>query len=196
MLFKNGLVDEAYKLLDEMKQTYWLKHIQSTGFSHEFITSIELLDELSENESVPVDSSYRNLTDNYIKAGRLEISQNLLEEISSSPSFEVANKYLYTSLIKNLSHASKVDKALELYASMIRKNVVLEFSILFHLIKGLIKVDKQLEASLVHFFSYSFQSMKICWQTWWLQARVVEMTSLLTAYTDIFKLHSGRIFMS
>lgn len=147
----NGLLDEAYKLLDEMKQTYWPKHILShrkiiEGFSQEFITSIGLLDELSENESVPVDSLYRILIDNYIKAGRLEVALDLLEEISSSPSHAVSNKYLYASLIENLSHASKVDKALELYASMISKNVVPELSILVHLIKGLIKVDKWQEA--------------------------------------------------
>ncbi|KAK2371883.1 Tetratricopeptide repeat (TPR) superfamily protein [Trifolium repens] len=147
----NGLLDEAYILLDEMKQTYWPKHILShrkiiEGFSQEFITSIGLLDELSENESVPVDSLYRILIDSYIKAGRLEVALNLLEEISSSHGFAVANKYLYTCLIENLSHASKVDKALELYASMISKNVVPELSILVYLIKGLIKVDKWQEA--------------------------------------------------
>lgn len=147
----NGLLDEAYKLLDEMKQTYWPKHILShrkiiEGFSQEFITSIGLLDELSENESVPIDSFYRILIDNYIKAGRLEVAVNLLEEISSSPNLAVANKYLYTSLIENLSRASNVDKALELYASMISKNVVPDLSTLVHLIKGLIKVDKWQEA--------------------------------------------------
>ncbi|CAI8589442.1 unnamed protein product [Vicia faba] len=147
----SGLLDEAYKLLDEMKQTYWPKHIIShrkiiEGFSQEFITSIGLLDELSENESVPIDSFYRILIDNYIKAGRLEVAVNLLEEISSSPSLAVANKYLYTSLIENLSRASNVDKALELYASMISKNVVPDLSTLVHLIKGLIKVDKWQQA--------------------------------------------------
>ncbi|CAK8539205.1 unnamed protein product [Lathyrus sativus] len=146
-----GLLDEAYKLLDEMKQTYWPKHILShrkiiEGFNQEFITSIGLLDELSENESVPIDSFYRILIDNYIKAGRLELAVTLLEEISSSPSLAVANKYLYTSLIENLSRASNVDKALELYASMISKNVIPDLSTLVHLIKGLIKVDKWQEA--------------------------------------------------
>ncbi|CAJ2633504.1 unnamed protein product [Trifolium pratense] len=147
----SGFLDEAYILLDEMKQTYWPKHILShrkiiEGFSQEFITSIGLLDELGENESVPVDSLYRILIDNYVKAGRLEVASNLLEEISSSPNLAVANKYLYTSLIENLSHASKVDRALQLYASMISKNVVPELSILVHIIKGLIKVDKWQEA--------------------------------------------------
>ncbi|XP_057450200.1 pentatricopeptide repeat-containing protein At1g06710, mitochondrial [Lotus japonicus] len=147
----NGLLDEAYILLDEMKQTYWPRHLSShrkviEGFNREFIASIGLLDELSENESVPVDSLYRILIDNFIKAGRLEIALNLLEEISSSPSPSVANKYLYTSLIENLSYANKVDKALELYASMISKNVVPELSTFVHLIKGLTRVDKWQEA--------------------------------------------------
>ncbi|CAL5208506.1 unnamed protein product [Lathyrus oleraceus] len=161
----NGLLDEAYKLLDEMKQTYWPKHILShrkiiEGFSQEFITSIGLLDELSENESVPIDSFYRILIDNYIKAGRLEVAVNLLEEISSSPSLAVANKYLYTSLIENLSHASNVDKALEVYASMISKNVVPDLSTLVHLIKGLIKVDRWQEALQL---SESICQMDIRW---------------------------------
>nr|KYP52715.1 hypothetical protein KK1_025460 [Cajanus cajan] len=146
-----GFLDEANRLLDEMKQTYWPRHISShrkiiEGFNREFITSIGLLDELSENESVPVDSLYRILIDNFIKAGRLEVALNLLEEISSSPSLAIANKYLYTSLIESLSHASKVDKAFELYASMINKNVVPELSTFVHLIKGLTRVGKWQEA--------------------------------------------------
>ncbi|KAL2349446.1 hypothetical protein Fmac_003446 [Flemingia macrophylla] len=146
-----GFLDEANNLLDEMKQTYWPRHISShrkiiEGFTREFITSIGLLDELSENESVPVDSLYRILIDNFIKAGRLEIALNLLEEISLSASLAVANQYLYTSLIESLSNASKVDKAFELYASMINKNVVPELSTFVHLIKGLTRVGKWQEA--------------------------------------------------
>ncbi|KHN34133.1 Pentatricopeptide repeat-containing protein, mitochondrial [Glycine soja] len=146
-----GLLDEAHRLLDEMKQTYSPRHISSyhkiiEGFNREFITSIGLLDELSENESVPVESLFRILIDNFIKAGRLEVALNLLEEISSSSSLAVANKYLYTSLIESLSHASKVDKAFELYASMINNNVVPELSTFVHLIKGLARVGKWQEA--------------------------------------------------
>ncbi|MED6202488.1 hypothetical protein PIB30_106128, partial [Stylosanthes scabra] len=146
-----GLFEEAHRLLDEMKQTYWPRHISShcriiEGFNREFIASMGLLNELVEDDSVPVDSLYRILIDNYIKAGRLEVAVNLLEEISSSPSVAVACKYLYTSLIESLSHASKVDKAFELYVSMISKNVVPELSTLVHLIKGLTRVDKWQEA--------------------------------------------------
>ncbi|TKY71129.1 Pentatricopeptide repeat-containing protein mitochondrial [Spatholobus suberectus] len=160
-----GLLDEAHRLLDEMKQMYWPRHLSThrkiiEGFNREFITSIGLLDELSENESVPVDSLYRILIDNFIKAGRLEIALNLLEEISSSPSLAVANKYLYTSLIESLSHASKVDKAFELYASMINKNVVPELSTFVHLIKGLTRVGKWQEALQL---SDSICQMDICW---------------------------------
>ncbi|XP_027361585.1 pentatricopeptide repeat-containing protein At1g06710, mitochondrial [Abrus precatorius] len=160
-----GLLDEALRLLDEMKQTYWPRHISShrkivEGFNREFITSIGLLNELSESESVPVDSLYRILIDNFIKAGRLEIALNLLEEISSSPSLAVANKYLFSSLIESLSHARKVDKAFELYASMISKNVVPELSTFVHLIKGLTKVDKWQEALQL---SDSICQMDICW---------------------------------
>ncbi|GAU43382.1 hypothetical protein TSUD_254650 [Trifolium subterraneum] len=178
-----GLLDEAYILLDEMKQTYWPKHILShrkiiEGFSQEFITSIGLLDELGKNESVPVDSLYRILIDNYVKAGRLEVASNLLEEISSSPSLAVANTYLYTSLIENLSHASKVDRALELYASMISKNVVPELSILVHVIKGLIKVDRwqealQLSDSICQMVEYNKENGYRQSQKWWNQKQEI-----------------------
>ncbi|KAK7308002.1 hypothetical protein VNO77_41549 [Canavalia gladiata] len=160
-----GLLDEAHKLLEEMKQTYWPRHISShlkiiEGFNREFLTSAGLLDELSENESVPVDSLYRILIDNFIKAGRLEVALNLLEEISSSPSLSHANKYLYTSLIESLSHASKVDKAFELYTSMISKNVVPELGTFVHLIKGLTRIGKWQEALQL---SDSICQMDICW---------------------------------
>ncbi|XLU77927.1 hypothetical protein S245_001348, partial [Arachis hypogaea] len=160
-----GLFDEAHRLLDEMKQTYWPRHISShrkiiEGINREFIASIGLLDELVEDESIPVDSLYKILIDNYIKAGRLEVAVSLLEEISSSPSIAMACKYLYTSLIESLSHASKVDKAFELYASMISKNVVPELSTLVDLIKGLTRVDKWQEALQL---SDSICQMHIYW---------------------------------
>jgi len=146
-----GHLDEAHRLLDEMTQTYWPRHLSSyrkiiEGFNREFVISIGLLDELSENESAPVESLYRILVDKFIKAGRLEVALNLLEEISSSPSLAAANKYLYTSLIESLSLASKVDKAFELYASMINKNVVPELSTFVYLIKGLTRVGRWQEA--------------------------------------------------
>ncbi|OIV94978.1 hypothetical protein TanjilG_22175 [Lupinus angustifolius] len=176
-----GLLDEAHRLLDEMKHTYWPRHMSShrkiiEGFSQEFIASIGLLDELSENESVPVDSLYRVLIDNFIRAGKLEVALNLLEEISSSPYPAVSNKYVYTSLIESLSLASRVDKAFELYAIMISKNVVPELSTFVHLIKGLVRVDKWQEAlelsdsicqmfrdkwSRIIFFHYG-----VAWQLW------------------------------
>ncbi|KAI4295260.1 hypothetical protein L6164_035325 [Bauhinia variegata] len=160
-----GLLDEAHKLLDEMKQTYWPRHVSSyskiiKGFSQEFIASIGLLDELSENESVPILPAYRILIDNFVKAGRLEVALNLLEEITSSPNFSVADKHLYTSLIESLSNASKVDKALELYANMISRNIVPELGTFVHLIKGLTKVDRWEEALQL---SYNICQMDIHW---------------------------------
>lgn len=146
-----GLLDEAHKLLDEMNQTYWPKHISSyrkivEGFSREFITSFGLLNELADNESVPMLPVYRVLIDNFVKADRLEAALKLLEEVPLSSSFEDANKHLYASLIESLSHASKVDKAFELYATMISRNIVPELSTFVHLIKGLTRVDRWQEA--------------------------------------------------
>lgn len=146
-----GYLDEAHRLLDEMNQTYWPKHISGyrkivKGFNKEFMNSMGLLNELTENESVPVIPIYRVLIDNFVKAGRLEVGLKLLEEVSSSSSLAAADKHLYTSLIESLSHASKVDKALELYASMVSRNVVPELSTFVHLIKGLTRVDRWQEA--------------------------------------------------
>ncbi|KAF7836545.1 pentatricopeptide repeat-containing protein [Senna tora] len=160
-----GLLDEAHILLDEMNQTYWPKHISSyrkivEGFNKEYITSIGLMNELTENESAPTAPIYRVLIDNFVKAGRLEVALKLLEEVSSSSSLAAANKHLYTSLIESLSHASKVDKALELYATMISRNVVPELSTFVHLIKGLTRVDRWQEALEL---SYSICQMDIHW---------------------------------
>ncbi|KAI9110480.1 hypothetical protein K1719_018346 [Acacia pycnantha] len=146
-----GLLDEAHRLLDEMNQTYWPKHISSyckivEGFSREFITSIGLLNELAENESVPMLSVYRVLIDNFVKADRLEAALKLLEEVPLSSSFEDGNKHLFASLIESLSQANKVDKAFELYATMISRNIVPELSTFVHLLKGLTRVDRWQEA--------------------------------------------------
>ncbi|XP_047162215.1 pentatricopeptide repeat-containing protein At1g06710, mitochondrial [Vigna umbellata] len=160
-----GLLDEAHRLLDEMTQTYWPRHLSSyrkiiEGFNREFVISIGLLDELNENELAPVESLYRILVDRFIKAGRLEVALNLLEEISSSPSLANANKYLYTSLIESLSLANKVDNAFELYASMTNKSVVPELSTFVYLIKGLTRVGRWQEALQL---SDSICQMDICW---------------------------------
>ncbi|KAL4632501.1 hypothetical protein ACB092_04G055600 [Castanea dentata] len=146
-----GLLDEAHKLLDEMKQTYWPRHIPSyrkviEGFNREFIISLGLLDEISENDSVPIVPVYRILIDSFIKAGRLESALELHEEIPSFFPFKAASKNMYTSLIESLSRAGKVVKAFELYTDMVRMGGVAELSTFVHLIKGLININKWEEA--------------------------------------------------
>lgn len=146
-----GLLDEAHQLLEEMKQTYWPRHVASyrkviEGFNREFIASLGLLGEMSENDSVPIFPVYRVLIDNFIKAGRLEMALELNEELSSCSSFSAANQSTYISLIENLSLACMVDKAFELYADMIRRGSIPELSVLVHLIKGLLRVNRWEEA--------------------------------------------------
>ena len=143
-----GLQDEAHKLLDEMKQKYWPRHISSyhkviEGFNREFIISLGLLDEISENDSVPIDPVYRILIDSFVKAGRLESALELHEEI---PSLKAASKNMYTSLIESLSLAGKVVKAFELYTDTVRMGGVAELSTFVHIIKGLININKWEEA--------------------------------------------------
>ncbi|XP_061993179.1 pentatricopeptide repeat-containing protein At1g06710, mitochondrial [Rosa rugosa] len=146
-----GLLDEAHKLLDEMKQTYWPKHLAGyrkviEGYNREFIASLGLLNEISECDSLPIVHIYRVLVDNFVKAGRLEVALELHEEISSSTPFTSVSKDMYTLLIENLSHANKADKALQLFAEMIRLGGYPELSTFFHLIKGLIKINRWDEA--------------------------------------------------
>ncbi|KAJ6366463.1 hypothetical protein OIU77_002949 [Salix suchowensis] len=136
-----GLLDEAHKLLEEMKQTYWPRHVAGyrkviEGFNREFIASLDLSFEISENDSVPVAPVYRVLIDNFIKAGRLEMALELNEELSSFSPFSAANQNINITLIENLSLAHKADKAFELYADMIGRGSIPELSILVHLVKG------------------------------------------------------------
>ncbi|KAJ6677689.1 PENTATRICOPEPTIDE REPEAT-CONTAINING PROTEIN PET309 MITOCHONDRIAL [Salix viminalis] len=146
-----GLLDEAHKLLEEMKQTYWPRHVAGyrkviEGFNREFITSLDLSFEISENDSVPVAPVYRVLIDNFIKAGRLEMALELNEELSSFSPFSAANQNINITLIENLSLAHKADKAFELYADMIGRGSIPELSILVHLVKGLLRVNRWEEA--------------------------------------------------
>ncbi|GMY32330.1 pentatricopeptide repeat-containing protein At1g06710, mitochondrial-like [Fagus crenata] len=141
-----GLLDEAHNLLDEMKQTYWPRHISGyrkviEGFNREFIISLGLLNEISENDSVPIVSVYRILIDSFIKAGKLESALELHEEIRLSFPLTAASKNMYISLIESLSRASKVDKAFELYTEMVRRGGVAELSTFVLLIKGLININ-------------------------------------------------------
>ncbi|KAJ6419145.1 hypothetical protein OIU84_029287 [Salix udensis] len=146
-----GLLDEAHKLLEEMKQTYWPRHVAGyrkviEGFNREFIASLDLSFEISENDSVPVAPVYRVLIDNFIKAGRLEMALELNEELSSFSPFSAANQNINITLIENLSLAHKADKAFELYADMISRGSIPELSILVHLVKGLHRVNRWEEA--------------------------------------------------
>ena len=146
-----GLLDDAHQLLDEMKQTYWPKHMAGyrkviEGFNREFIISLGLLDEIAENVAVPIIPAYRILIDSFCKAGRLELALELHKEMSSCTSYSAADKDLYSSLIESLSLASKVDKAFELYADMIKRGGIPELSIFFYLVKGLIRINRWEEA--------------------------------------------------
>ncbi|RXI00716.1 hypothetical protein DVH24_000950 [Malus domestica] len=157
-----GLLDEACKLLDEMKQTHWPKYMAGyrkviEGYNREFMTSLGLLNEMSECDTVPITHIYKVLIDNFVKAGRLEMALELLEEISSSSPFTCVNKNMYTSLIESLSHANKVSKALEMFGDMMRHGGFPELDTFFHLIKGLIKANKwdealQLSDSICHMY--------------------------------------------
>ncbi|KAM7489969.1 hypothetical protein LguiB_027453 [Lonicera macranthoides] len=160
-----GLLDEAHQLLEEMKQTYWPRHMASyrnviEGFNRDFIISLGLLDETSENESLPIVPVYRLLIDSFRKAGRLEVALELHKEISSSLLYSYKDKNMYSSLIESLSLSGKVDKAFELYADMIQKGGVPELSVFFYLVKGLIKVNRWEEALLL---SHGLCQMEIRW---------------------------------
>nr|POE44619.1 pentatricopeptide repeat-containing protein, mitochondrial [Quercus suber] len=116
------------------------------GLNREFIISLGLLDEISENDSVPIVPVYRILIDSFIKAGRLESALELHEEIPSFFPLKAASKNMHTSLIESLSRAGKVVKAFELYTDMVRMGGVAELSTFVHLIKGLININKWEEA--------------------------------------------------
>ncbi|XP_077211995.1 tetratricopeptide repeat (TPR)-like superfamily protein [Tasmannia lanceolata] len=163
----SGLLDEGHKLLEEMKHTYWPKHIMGyhnviQGFNREFLISLGLLEEISEYGSVPLVPAYNILIDSLCKAGRLEVALELHREmLSSSPVGSViSTKNIYSSLIESLCTACKVQKAFELYADMTRRGYVPELFVLFYLIKGLIKVNKWGEALLL---SHSICHMDIHW---------------------------------
>ncbi|KAL2942447.1 hypothetical protein RDABS01_030797 [Bienertia sinuspersici] len=145
-----GLLDKAHMLLEEMKQTYWPMHVASyrkviEGFNQEFILSLGLLDVASGNEPVPIAPVYKVLVDSFCKAGRLEIAVQLCREMSSFASFPTV-AHIYSSLIKSLCLASKVDEGFELFADMIKNGGVAEPSIFFQLVTGLIKLNRWEEA--------------------------------------------------
>ncbi|KAL5998125.1 hypothetical protein ACLOJK_009060 [Asimina triloba] len=157
----SGLLDEAQKLLEEMKHTYWPKYMTGyrnliKGFSKKFLTSLGLLEEISKYDSLPLVPVYNILIDNLCKAGRLEKALLLHKDISSSILVSSAiNEPMYGSLIESLCLACKVEKAFELYTEITSKGYVPELSLFVCLIKGLIRVDRcdvalQLSDSLCH----------------------------------------------
>ncbi|KAL5539527.1 hypothetical protein UlMin_045182 [Ulmus minor] len=146
-----GLLSEAHELLEEMKQTYWPKHMASyckviEGHSKKFLLSLGILNELGENDSVPILSVYSILIDNFIKAGKLEVALELHEEISPYAPLTNLSKNMCISLIESLSNTSKVGKAFELFAEMVRHGSVPQLSTFAHLIKGLTKANMWNEA--------------------------------------------------
>ncbi|KAK8549282.1 hypothetical protein V6N13_008959 [Hibiscus sabdariffa] len=165
-----GLLDKAYELLEEMKQTYWPRHMPSyckviEGFNKEFIMSLGLLDEVGKSESLPVIPVYRVLINNFIKAGRLEVALQLHDEIASFSRVSAAYCSTYNALIESLSLARKVNKAFELYAEMTRLGGVPELSTFIHLVKGLIAVNKWEEALQLS-DSFCQMLMKSAYSSW------------------------------
>ncbi|KAJ9558825.1 hypothetical protein OSB04_013439 [Centaurea solstitialis] len=145
----SGLLEEARGLLEEMKQTYWPKHMGSyrkvvEGFSREFLMNLGVLEGVSRYDSVPVISVYKLLFDGYRKAGELEVALELLNEVSSLCTS--MDESMYFSLIESLSVSHRVEKAFELYADMIGKGGVPELSVFVNLVKGLVKVNRWEEA--------------------------------------------------
>ncbi|KAK8549281.1 hypothetical protein V6N13_008958 [Hibiscus sabdariffa] len=160
-----GLLDKAYELLEEMKQTQWPTHMAGyrkviEELNKEFIMSHGLLDEVGKSESLPVIPSYRVLMNNFIKAGRLDVALQLHHEIASFSQVSEAYYSTYNALIVSLSLARKVNKAFELYAEMTKMGGVPELSTFIHLVKGLIAVNKWEEALQL---SDSFCQMDIQW---------------------------------
>ncbi|XVF65479.1 hypothetical protein PTKIN_Ptkin09bG0252600 [Pterospermum kingtungense] len=160
-----GLLDKAYELLEEMKQTYWPRHMAGyrkviEGFNREFIISLGLLDEIGKSKSLPVIPVYRLLIDNFIKAGRLEVALQLHHEIATFSPISAAYNSTCNTLIESLALARMVNQAFELYADMTRMGGVPELSVFIHLIKGLITVNKWEEALQL---SDSFCQMDIQW---------------------------------
>lgn len=146
-----NLLDEAHQLLEEMKQTYWPRHIASyskviEGFSRDFLSSLGLLVEMNECESIPLVPVYGLMIDSFRKAGRLEVALELHEDISSSLVGSYIKTNVFSSLIESLCYSNKIEKAFGLYADMIHKGGLPEISDFTSLIKGLIRVDRWEEA--------------------------------------------------
>ncbi|KAL8141451.1 hypothetical protein V2J09_014483 [Rumex salicifolius] len=141
-----GFLDDAYCLLEEMKQTYWPMHISSyqkviEGFSRDFLTALDLIDVLSDNNDVPIAPVYQNLIDSFCKAGKLDRALELCREIPYiSDSSALAQTY--SLLIKSLCLASRVDQAFQLFADLGKQGVTLDSLVFFTPIMELIKLNQ------------------------------------------------------
>ncbi|KAF5190750.1 Pentatricopeptide repeat-containing protein [Thalictrum thalictroides] len=160
-----GLLKQAHQLLEEMKQIYWPRHVAGyrkviEGFNKEFIISLGLMDEISEEGSLPIVPAYRVLIDSFCKAGNLEVALELHKEILTSLGVSAVSKSIYCSMIKNLCSTCKVEKAFEMYGDMVKQGDIPEISVLFDLIRGLIQINKWDEALQ---FSDSLCHMGIYW---------------------------------
>ncbi|KAK6122886.1 hypothetical protein DH2020_043352 [Rehmannia glutinosa] len=149
-----GRLDEAYQLLEEMKQTYWPSHLANyqkvvEGFSKEFLLSLQLVDEMGKNDSVPLIPIYKVLIDSFQRAGRLEMALQLHKEFSSLSISSSTDMKVYTSLIGSLSASHRVDEAFELYADIVGKGEIPEFGVFIELIKGLLKVNRWEDALIL-----------------------------------------------
>ncbi|XP_057778962.1 pentatricopeptide repeat-containing protein At1g06710, mitochondrial [Salvia miltiorrhiza] len=160
-----GRLDEAYQLLEEMKQTYWPSRLANyqkvvEGFSKDFISSLQLVDEMSNNDSVPLIPVYKVLIDSFQKAGKLEMALQLHQEFSSLSPSSSTHRNVCSSLIESLSASGRIDEAFELYADMIGKGNIPEFVVLVDLVKGLLKVNRWEDALIL---SESLCHMDIQW---------------------------------
>ncbi|KAH6788454.1 Tetratricopeptide repeat superfamily protein [Perilla frutescens var. frutescens] len=160
-----GRLDEAYQLLEEMKQTYWPIHLAICqkvveGFKKDFLSSLRLVDEMGKNDSAPFIPVYEVLIDSFQKAGRLEVALQLHKEFSALSPSSSTHKNACSSLIESLSASGRIDEAFELYADIIGKGYIPEFSVFVALIKGLLKVNRWEDALIL---SESLCHMDIQW---------------------------------
>ncbi|KAF6171442.1 hypothetical protein GIB67_031768 [Kingdonia uniflora] len=162
-----GLFDETRKLLEEMKQTYWPRQVEGygyrkviEGFNKEYLMTLGLLDEVSENASSPIVPTYGILIDSLCKVGRLEVALELHKEIITYSGVSAASKNMYSSLIESLALLGKIERAFGLYADMARQGCIPVIWVFFLLINTLIRTNKWDEALQL---SYSICHMDICW---------------------------------
>ncbi|EPS65531.1 hypothetical protein M569_09242 [Genlisea aurea] len=143
-----GKLDEAYRLLEEMKRTHWPSFRGNyrnvvEGFSKEFMLSQRVVEEMDPVAVVPL---YVALMDSFRKAGRLETAFKLHKEMVP---LSYGDGDAHSSLIRSLSCCGKVEMALEVYADVSGKGVMVEFGACAELVKGLMKVDRWEDAFML-----------------------------------------------